>query len=408
MREAPCFDRRQALGALAGSLFLSLGGGKVLIAADPRIRSTREATRRRIIHWIFDGGLSQEVWDPKPGSPREIRGELAPIDTTIPGVQFSEVSPHLAQLANRLTIIRTVKSSSEFHDRSTRDLLWLEGKRENYLQTIGVETGPNDSVPLAYVESNFPGRGDGLSGTSNAVRSMNDPLHQNDLQLDIEWDGKTFCVPDGAVDRERVRQRIDLLEVLQKDRLVEGPAVERAMRNWELAGRILTDGVVPSCSSIDRENEVYGTHQLGQAALIAKQLVLSGVPCVDVRTGHWDFHENITPLLRQHFPDADQALAGLVKACEAGELPDTIIGASTEFGRSPTLNNEGGRHHWISAHTELFYGGIFEGGKLIGATDDTWLPTTDSVPIEHVKLLAMHAAGVELLLSDKQKIAQYL
>src|SRR5258708_1960030 len=64
---------------------------------------------------IFNtGGMSHlDLWDPKPNAPSEIRGEFAPIETSVPGIYFSELLPKTARVADKLAIVRCM-SHREF------------------------------------------------------------------------------------------------------------------------------------------------------------------------------------------------------------------------------------------------------------------------------------------------------
>ena len=64
---------------------------------------------KSVILLFLQGGPSHiDIWDPKPDAPDNIRGQFKPIPTKIPGVQFSEVMPKLAQQMHRATLIRSV------------------------------------------------------------------------------------------------------------------------------------------------------------------------------------------------------------------------------------------------------------------------------------------------------------
>src|SRR6266566_4312196 len=61
-----------------------------------------------ILIWLDGGPSHYETFDPKPDAPSEIRGEFKAISTSVPGVQFCEALPHLAQAADKLTIVRSI------------------------------------------------------------------------------------------------------------------------------------------------------------------------------------------------------------------------------------------------------------------------------------------------------------
>ena len=63
---------------------------------------------RCILIWLDGGPSHYETFDPKPGAPIEIRGELKPIKTNVPGIQFCETVPKLASVADKLSIVRSI------------------------------------------------------------------------------------------------------------------------------------------------------------------------------------------------------------------------------------------------------------------------------------------------------------
>src|SRR3954447_24523975 len=61
-----------------------------------------------ILIWLDGGPSHYESFDPKPDAPTDIRGDLKPIKTAVPGLHFCEVIPKLAKVADKFTTIRSV------------------------------------------------------------------------------------------------------------------------------------------------------------------------------------------------------------------------------------------------------------------------------------------------------------
>jgi uncharacterized protein (DUF1501 family) len=104
-------------------------------------------------------------------------------------------------------------------------------------------------------------------------------------------------------------------------------------------------------------------------------LVENGVPYVTINYEGWDTHKNNFTVLRQKQPEMDQAMATLLKdLADRGLLDTTIVWWSGEFGRTPKIQWEppynGGRGHWGSAFSALLAGGGFQGGQVVGETDE--------------------------------------
>ena len=116
----------------------------------------------------------------------------------------------------------------------------------------------------------------------------------------------------------------------------------------------------------------YGDSGFGRGCLMARRLVEVGVPFVEVDFGGWDNHQNIFGTLRDDkLPTMDKAMSALVEDLEQrGMLDDTVIIWMGEFGRTPRINGNGGRDHWAKSWSAVVGGGGFQGGQVIGATNE--------------------------------------
>src|SRR5262249_6503732 len=84
-----------------------------------------------------------ETWTPNPAAPAEIRGELKPIASSLPGLQVGELMPRMAKLAHRLAVLRAVSTNDNAH--STSGYWMLTGVPHEPMQVENVTVGaPND------------------------------------------------------------------------------------------------------------------------------------------------------------------------------------------------------------------------------------------------------------------------
>jgi hypothetical protein len=90
--------------------------------AEGAVRSGAAGTSVILI-WLSGGPGHMETWDPKPHAPAEYRGPLAAIDTSVPGVQFSELMPQQAALMDQLAVLRTVNHGSGDHTKGNHWML---------------------------------------------------------------------------------------------------------------------------------------------------------------------------------------------------------------------------------------------------------------------------------------------
>ena len=105
--------------------------------------------------------------------------------------------------------------------------------------------------------------------------------------------------------------------------------------------------------------------------------------------GHWDDYA------RTLLPAFDRGFAGLVDDLDGrGLLDSTLVAAVGEFGRTPRINESGGRDHWPAVMSALLAGGGAPGGLVLGASTDDGQPADRPVPL--VDLVATLAAATGL------------
>jgi len=130
----------------------------------------------------------------------------------------------------------------------------------------------------------------------------------------------------------------------------------------------------PENSDVSKEprrvREAYGKSEFGQGCLLARRLVERGSRFVGVELGGWDTHTDNHRRVAGNCAVLDQGLSALLKDLTSrGMLERTLVVLTTEFGRSPTINEFGGRNHNPSGFTSLLMGGGVIGGAVYGKTE---------------------------------------
>src|SRR5262249_56919317 len=82
--------------------------------------------RQMILLWMAGGPPHQDMFDMKPDTPPPYGSELKPAKTNVPGIEFCELMPRLAKVADRFTILRSVGIGTEKWEHSG-GLYWLTG-----------------------------------------------------------------------------------------------------------------------------------------------------------------------------------------------------------------------------------------------------------------------------------------
>ena len=372
------------IGALT-PLGVSLGG---LLQQEALANKTRRP-KSCILLWMLGGPSHIDMYDLKPDAPAEIRGELRPIQTKIPGVELGELMPNLAKSNDKFSLIRSMVSYSASHGKGDHHL--LSGRKytnDFYPPSFGSvmswqsETRHKAGVP-SYVQIG------GMNSTNFGKQAQAGALgHKYDpFLVDRDPNSSSFAVeaftPNDSVGIARLADRQSLLKRVDQFQA----RVEQQMRFAqthdafnEQAFDLLTSNRAKQAFDIAQEPDAlrdrYGRNRVGQGLLLARRLVEAGVRFITVK-GYvrygWDHHPEVFPRLRTEVPPYDQGYAALLNDLEErGMLEDTLVITAGEFGRTPRLNTDSrgpGRDHWAQAFSLTMGGGGVKTGVVLGATD---------------------------------------
>src|ERR1700733_6728241 len=148
------FSRRGFLTVGAAGFGLTLGDFfRMKARAALKNYAAITAKADSIIHIFLPGGIAhQETFDPKPFAPIEYRGDMGSIAFKIEGEKFSQTLPQTAQLADKLTVIRSMTHGEAAHERGTHNM--FTGYRPSpALQypsmgsVVSHEFGPKNNLP---------------------------------------------------------------------------------------------------------------------------------------------------------------------------------------------------------------------------------------------------------------------
>ena len=408
----------------AGAL-TSLGLGMPALSAMKAQGAMAKDQDVNCILLFLVGGPSQlDTWDMKPKAPEEIRGPFRPINTCVPGIEVSEVFPRLAGQMDKVSLVRSVyHTAAAVHDTGHQMMqtgrLFTGGiDHPNYgcvlakLKGARFETPPNVLLPrpIGATGGNMPhGQFAGYLGKTF------DPF-----VLNADPNDKAFKVPDllppdyvTAVREQRrrtLRASIDgavgAFEASADARLLDA--------NFEAAFKLMSSKSAREAFDLKAETDAirdrYGRTRFGQSCLLARRLIERGVRFVTVNMFEtvfneitWDIHGSapFSPIdcyKNEVGPNFDNAYTALLEdLSQRGMLGNTMVLAFGEFGRTPKINPAGGRDHHPACWTVLFAGGPIQGGRVVGASDETgYSPRDRPVTPAEIAATVYHGLGIKL------------
>lgn len=364
-------SRRELLAGVAGAI------GYGALTSPLRADST-STPRKQLLLLFMSGGKSQfETWDPKPGT--KTGGPFRPISTSIPGVQIGELLPQCAKIMHRLTVIRSVNSGIADHFQGHYAL--QSGRIATGYPVLGSAVAkllerPDDVLP-GYVSIRRDGPkaytdvGDAgfLGAKYEGVRIVNNQPPANLIQ-------PPAVTPALAEAVDRIRQSSD--ERFRRGR-EEGPIHGYGTTFHQAKALMQRRDIFDLSKESSKDHERYGKHEFGQHCLLARRLLQSGITCVKVTHFDWDAHQDNFYWHQIRCAEFDQTLVTLLDdLSERGMLEHTLVVVVGEMGRTPQINNLGGRDHWGRCWSMAMAGCGVKPGVVYGSTNDTGTEVKDN------------------------------
>ena len=445
------FSRRDLL-RVGGASLIGLSLPEMLrmeqanAAEDARYGGVGFGKAKHVILVYLQGGPSHlDLWDPKADVPDNVRSVFKPIDTKLPGVQFTELMPKLGQQLDKTTLLRAVSYTPNglFNHTAaiyqmmtgyTADKVSPSGQLEppspKDFPTWGchivkakpttVPMLPHVTMPRPLQESNVIGKGGNAGFMGRAFdpytlfpvgddmdMAKMDRLKVDDLQLRPE------------IPQERLARRASLRDTVNAGL----NDLEKSVSKYALdeyygkALSLVLSGKARDAFNLSAESpetrEMYGNNTFGQSCLLARRLIEAGTRVVQVNwpkvansdNHSFDVHTGLsTRMKNQSAPMLDAGLSGLIADLDQrGLLKDTLVLAIGEFGRSPKRgvstsgngNSDDGRDHWPYCYTGLIAGAGVKRGLVWGKSDQTASAPVEN-PVHPIELLATiyHSVGM--------------
>ena len=439
----PEFSRRELLGfgayGLTGAALSSLVSG----TANGGAHETHfEPKSKRVIHICLMGGMSHvDSFDYKPGLAKlhgkELQYEERPAtffnriglirkndwafkQRGDSGLWVSDLFPHLATVADDLTVIKSMVADSANHTPAT--FQQNTGFQLNGFPVMGswISYGlgsETEDLPAYVVLPDA--RGYPAGGTINWSNGFLPSVHQG-----VAFNSKGTPIPDlfppeSILPGTDIASRKLLAQMNQADLTRNGAedGLLARIRSHELAARmqLTVPEVVEMADETEATQEMYGlnreeTADFGKNCLLSRRLLEKGVRFVQIISGgsfgspriNWDGHED---MVRNHNREAvrvDQPVAALINDLkQRGMIKDTLVLFTTEFGRTPyTQAADGvlgtGRDHNMYGFSVAMAGAGLKPGMSYGETDELgWKAVEDRVHWHDFHATLLHLLGMD-------------
>jgi len=360
-----------AAGALGASVLGGAGGslglGNLLQAAESG--AIKQKNKQVLFVWI-DGGMSQfESWDPKPNS--EFGGPFRPIDTSVPGIQVSELMPQTARQMHHLSIVRSMCTKDNAHSSGVARIQRGDPKNRGVVYPFFgsavaklVGQGPSGLPPYVSIK---PGSGGfnyqdaGFLGPKYGALAFGDGKPPENLLRN-----SSITTEDDVI-RNTIRRQANARYAEGRP----GEPVEAMDFVFDTAQELMKRAdLFDEKKFSDKDRARYGETEIGRHMLQARKFLEAGVTFVKVTSYGWDFHGDCFNGHADVMPKFDRAFAAMIEdLAERKMLDDVLVICMSEFGRTPRINGHVGRDHFPEAWSVCTTGPGIRRGNVVGATN---------------------------------------
>ncbi|MDB4637464.1 MAG: DUF1501 domain-containing protein [Planctomycetaceae bacterium] len=415
--QSPFEINRRKLLQLGSAGVLGLSLPELLALKTHASGGSKPAVAKNVLVVLEQGGMSHiDTWDPKPEMPVDHRSSHKPISTVVPGMQFTELLSKTAQIADKLSVIRSMyhpKAGANGHPQGTQ--YTLSGahpasvpERPDISSVVthlmGSECGylpPAIMVPGNHEQAKESRTGF-LPGSTRVFKTGGRDVSDENWTVDgllarqENSDGRFAA-------RQKLLGQLEHKFTASDDQSSPFGGMDSFYEQaFETLGNPRVSAAFEWRSEPESIKAQYGSGHRGACYLVGRKLIEAGVRfvTVDVRWPrndeypmgtnlNWDHHDFIYASGTCNLPGAggggrgrygigtwpmmgsvDHAFSALITDMEQrGLLEETLVCFVTEFGRTPKLNKAQGRDHWTHAYSIAMAGAGVPGGQVIGKSD---------------------------------------
>jgi uncharacterized protein (DUF1501 family) len=408
---------------------LGLGGLSLpwLLSHQARAAEGTNYLRDKAVVLLFlSGGASHiETFNPNMSAPAPYHSVTGEVATNVPGITFGGTFPLLAEHADKFAVIRSFQHP-------------IGGHVQAIVHVLTGGTDPLGQGTQGYSLGSMYAR---LRGANHPLTGMPTFALLNSEEVDGQYRNEKGRVerasrpgllgpsygpflPGGEgpgaenmvlnMPRNRLDDRRALLDSLDGlKRQAEAEAALDGTDRYKQQAFDLILGSAAEAFDLTKEDpriverydtsrfrvgkKVFRDSQLGRHLLTARRLIEAGSGFVTVHSAGWDMHADgnnpgIHAGMEMLGRPVDRAVSAFLADLEDRGLLDKVLLVITgDFGRTPKINNRGGRDHWANLCTLAFAGGGLNTGQIIGqAGKNNDVPLTEPIRTEQLLGTVMH------------------
>ncbi|MCM8535159.1 MAG: DUF1501 domain-containing protein [Lentisphaeraceae bacterium] len=395
-------NRRQFILRQAKTL-LGVSTISPLLSNQLLANTAAKAKAQNVIHLFMDGGMSHiDTFDLKLDN-KTVQGPVTGIKTSETGLKITDKLPRLAKHMNKFAQIRSMHHTQGNHEPA---LYYMYTGFEHepgvivhpslgaWVSKLGTKSNPN--LPIYVRSGSLAGHpANGFFEVQDAPLPISSPTAGLQNSKHPEW-----------MTKSKFQKNLSFAQKMDKEFLSNYNSKQvRAYSDLYKDAIAMMSSKDLEAFDINKEPEkikkLYGDETFSQGCLLARKLVEKGVRFVEVDLGGWDSHTDNHKQVTARCKILDEGLNALMTDLEnRGLLETTLVVISTEFGRSPNIDEYAGRGHNPLGFTTLMAGAGINGGAIYGKTDNTGREAVD----KHTSSLDFNATIAWALGLDMNKL----
>ena len=378
---------------------------------------------KAVVLLFLGGGASQiETFNPNMSAPSPFRSMTGEVKTNVPGITFGGTFPLMAKHADKMVIVRSYHHKHSNHSIAVPYVLsggdlFSGGMNSVYSRLRGTNHPASGMPTTSLVTAPDIGR---FANPKKRIVAGSQPGDLGSAYAPFNPEGGGPAINNMTLNLPRVRldDRRQLLGELDSlRRRTDADGTLASVEKFQQQAYDVILGGAAEAFDLSKEDprtiERYDTSgfrvgekkdemrscTLGKQMLLARRLVEAGTGFVTVQNSGWDMHGGsgnnfMTLASGMHMLGGplDRAVSAFLSdLTDRGMLEHVLLVITGDFGRTPTINKNGGRDHWGNLSTLALAGGGLNTGQVYGqAARNNDVPHSDPVGVENLMSTIMN------------------